>query len=220
MSPPSISSTTPAPSPLRCSPHVRTLLRRLHDLSTLQEVNIPDDEWTIVRDRAKTDPTGSTKAVDELMIDKFIALDEDKAMFVYNLILATGATTVVEAGTSFGVSTMYLALAVGQNCANMGENDAEGASEGNSGETKREIVIGTEKEESKAQIARKHWQEAGPEIQKWIDLRVGDLNETLSGDMGLEKGQQVDFLLLDSKLQDLPLYFCPLSSNSQTDTRS
>ena len=113
---------------------------------------------------------------------------------------------------------MYPALAVGQNCANMGKT--ESAKEGEGGAKKNGIVIGTEKEESKAQIARKHWQEAGPEVQKWIDLRVGDLNETLSGDMGLEKGQQVDFLLLDSKLQDLPFCLCPLPSNSQTETRS
>ena len=47
--------------------------------------------------------------------DRFVALDPDKCAFVYLLLRATASRFVVEAGTSFGVSTIYLALAVGQN---------------------------------------------------------------------------------------------------------
>jgi len=49
------------------------------------------------------------------MRDKFIALEQDKCHFVYQFIRATGATNIVEAGTSFGVSSISLALAVRQN---------------------------------------------------------------------------------------------------------
>jgi len=83
------------------------------------------------------------------MLDKFIALDEDKCHFVYQLLCATGATHVVEAGTSFGVSTIYLALAVGRNVG------------GVPGKGK---VIATEKESQKAERAREHWREAGETV--------------------------------------------------------
>lgn len=48
------------------------------------------------------------------MADKFIALKEDKCQFTYQLINAMGATNVLKARTSFGVSTTYLALAIGE----------------------------------------------------------------------------------------------------------
>src|ERR1700739_2051086 len=48
-------------------------------------------------------------------IDKLVALDRDKAEFCYLLCRAMGARRVVEAGTSFGVSTLYLAAAVRDN---------------------------------------------------------------------------------------------------------
>ena len=43
------------------------------------------------------------------MADKLVALDREKAEFCYLLCRALGARRVVEAGTSFGVSTIYLA---------------------------------------------------------------------------------------------------------------
>ncbi|KAF8183751.1 S-adenosyl-L-methionine-dependent methyltransferase [Mycena galopus ATCC 62051] len=112
-------------------------------------------------------------------LDKFVALDTDKCALVYLLLRGTGARYVVEAGTSFGLSTIYLALAVGQNAA------AAGGSEGK--------VIATEMEASKAARARAHWALAGPEVEPWIELREGDLRETLKKDLPA----QVDFLFLD-----------------------
>ncbi len=58
------------------------------------------------------------------MKDKFIALDTDKAHFMYNLARATGALNVIEAGTSYGVSNIYLALAVGQNAKAVGTSSS------------------------------------------------------------------------------------------------
>jgi len=53
--------------------------------------------------------------------DKFVALERDKAEFCYALCRAIGARRVVELGTSFGVSTLYLAAAVRDNIASSSE---------------------------------------------------------------------------------------------------
>ena len=50
----------------------------------------------------------------EFLKDKLIALDRSKAEFCYQLCRAIRARRVVEAGTSFGVSTIFLAAAVRQ----------------------------------------------------------------------------------------------------------
>ncbi|KAI1470911.1 S-adenosyl-L-methionine-dependent methyltransferase [Daldinia caldariorum] len=111
-------------------------------------------------------------------LDKFVALDPDKCALVYLLLRSTQARFVVEAGTSFGLSTIYLALAVGQNAALKGSDGR---------------VIATENESVKAARARQHWKAAGDEVEKCIELREGDLRETLKSDLP----DQVDFLLLD-----------------------
>lgn len=84
-----------------------------------------------------------------------------------------------QAGTSFGLSTIYLALAVNQNIQILGGQG---------------VVIGTEKEPSKAKMAREHWRACGDDVAKRIDLREGDLRETLTENM-----PPVDLLLLDSQ---------------------
>lgn len=106
---------------------------------------------------------------------------------MYLLARIINARNIVEAGTSFGVSTMYLALAVGQNVT---EARARG-------EVVTGKVIGTEKESSKAARARKHWSEAGEEVEPWIELREGDLRETLLVEEGMP--EEIDMLLIDSK---------------------
>jgi predicted O-methyltransferase YrrM len=102
------------------------------------------------------------------------------------MIRATRATCVVEAGTSFGVSTIWEALGVGHNVAAAGEAGG-----------RRARVIATENEESKARKAREYWGRAPrEEVGKWIELREGDLRETLRE--GIEEGE-VDLVLLDSE---------------------
>ena len=185
----------PSVSPIKAPQHILELLSQLHKRSLEQEaamsktgkVAIPD----IQRDlKAKSPHCDLEDAFDELMIDKFIALDEDKCQFVHQLINAIGATHVVEAGTSFGVSTIYLALAVAQT------TDATG---------KEGKVIATEKEPSKAAAARSYWKQCGELVEKQIDLREGDLLETLKQDVPV-----VDLLLLDSKFLISHNYECAL----------
>ena len=111
----------------------------------------------------------------QFLSDKLVALDRDKAELCYTLCRALRAKRVVEAGTSFGVSTLYLAAAVRDNLR----------ADGGSGR-----VIGTEYEPEKAKIARSHFEEAG--LSEWIELREGDLRETLKSIDG-----PIDFMLID-----------------------
>ena len=83
----------------------------------------------------------------------------DKSQFLYQIARAINAKNAVEVGISFGVSTIYLALAIGSNRESSG------------GEGK---VTATEKELSNAEWAREYWKEAGDElVTKHIDLKSG-----------------------------------------------
>lgn len=148
---------------IKAPQHILELLSQLHKQSLEQEgamsstgkVAVPE----IKRDlQAKQPHRDLEDAFDELMTDKFIALDEDKCQFIYQLINAMGATNVVEAGTSFGVSTIYLALAVAQTTVATGK---EGK------------VIATEKKSAKATAARAYWKQCGELVEKQIDFEGG-----------------------------------------------
>jgi len=103
------------------------------------------------------------------MADKLVALEPAKAQFCHLLCLALGARRVVEVGTSYGVSTLWLAAAVRANGG---------------------VVIGTEYEPAKAAAARANWAEAG--LSGFVELRERDLRETLKDLEG-----PIDFVLMD-----------------------
>ena len=71
--------------------------------------------------------------------------DREKAEFCYLLCRANGARRIVEAGTSHGVSTLYLAAAVRSNVRVAGGDG---------------LVIGTEYEPQKVRGAKAHFEEA------------------------------------------------------------
>ncbi|KAF2759668.1 S-adenosyl-L-methionine-dependent methyltransferase [Pseudovirgaria hyperparasitica] len=164
--------------PKSFSPTVRDLLDNLHAASTAQEANFDADAFTLARDTSTLHTPSAIETVDASMRDKLVAIDNDKALAIYNLILARGARRIVEVGTSFGVSTIYLALAAIE-CGHAKPVHPV-----------RPKVIATEKESSKAEAARRNWKAAG--VDDVIDLRVGDLQETLRDGIG-----NVDFVLLD-----------------------
>src|SRR5919108_6441724 len=82
----------------------------------------------------------------QFLSDKLVALDRNKAEFCYQVCRSLGATRIVEAGTSFGVSTIFLAAAVRDNVRAAG---GEG------------VVIATEYESRKADAARANFAAAG-----------------------------------------------------------
>ncbi|KAK2744774.1 hypothetical protein FQN55_006530 [Onygenales sp. PD_40] len=177
------------PSPVAASPKVLGLLQKLHAASLAQESTWSTRLFFLARKirSAFSSRETWTSQQDDFTRDKFIALEQDKSEFLYLLARTTGATTIVEAGTSFGVSTIYLALAAGQNAASLSSTPVtpgQGAK-----------VVATEKEPTKAARAREHWKEAGAEVEPWITLLEGDLNETLPVEVG--KSDKIDLLLLD-----------------------
>lgn len=92
-----------------------------------------------------------------LLQEAFIPVSPDAGRFLHAIATSCGPGTLVEFGTSFGISTIYLAAAV--------RDRGEGA------------VISTELHAAKAARARQYIEEAG--LLDVVDLRVGDALETL-----------------------------------------
>src|ERR1700721_112358 len=136
-------------------PHLERLLDRLHEASDAQTGGTGEEraERDKAVDRTPEEQAALTKA---FLADKIYALDRDKAEFCYQVCRAIDARRVVEIGTSYGVSTLYLAAAVRDNVR----------AGGGSG-----VVIGTEYEPKKARAARQHFNEAG--LSRFIALREG-----------------------------------------------
>jgi predicted O-methyltransferase YrrM len=149
-------------------PRLEALLERMHALSLGQDEEM--GRFFSARVAAGEDLSPDQSEVKAFLTDKLVALERDKALFCYQLCRALGARRVVEAGTSYGVSTLYLAAAVRDN--------GGGA------------VIATENEPGKVAAARRNFAAAG--LAETIDLRPGDLCDTLK-----EVPAPVDFMLID-----------------------
>ena len=150
-------------------PRLQALVDRLHAESVAQEA----ETHRYFGERAKKGDLswdGLDADANRFMADKMVALEPIKAETCHLLCRALRARRVVEVGTSFGVSTLYLADAVRANGGG--------------------VVIGTEYEAAKAANARRTFAEAG--VADLIDLREGDLRETLKVIEG-----PVDFVLMD-----------------------
>jgi predicted O-methyltransferase YrrM len=152
-------------------PELECLLDDLHARSDAQAAAMR----TFDASRTSQAQPPAAKEARAFLSDKLVALDRDKAEFCYQLCRANNARRIVEIGTSYGVSTLYLAAAIRDNV------DASGGSG---------VVIGTEYEANKAAAARAHFERAG--LSRFIDLREGDLRQTLRQIDG-----PVDFMLVD-----------------------
>lgn len=152
---------------------LEALVEQLHARSAEQE---PDLERYFAPGLASGKPIALEEGDPKrFLADKLVALERDKAELCYQLCRALRATRVVEAGCSYGVSTLYLAAAVRDNCR----------ADGRAG-----VVISTEFEPTKAAAARANFATAA--MSDLIDLREGDLRETLR-----DVGGSVDFMLID-----------------------
>jgi predicted O-methyltransferase YrrM len=112
-----------------------------------------------------------------LMRKAFLPVGPELGRLLYLLAVAARAKTIVEFGTSFGISTIYLAAAL--------RDDGGGK------------LITCEMEPTKSERAKAHLTEAG--LVDLVEFRVGDALELLGVKLGM-----VDFLLLDGAK---PLYF-------------
>jgi len=113
------------------------------------------------------------------MENVYLPVSREQGEFFYSIIIENQFQSVVEFGTSFGISTLYLAAAVKQTGGQ---------------------VITTELLSSKAKTAKKNFEDA--QLENFIELRVGDALETLAN-----FNQPIDFLMLDGwKNLYLPLF--------------
>jgi predicted O-methyltransferase YrrM len=150
-------------------PTLEALLADLHARSESQEGDI-GAQFKRRAEAGELSWDGFDAESHAFMADKFVALERPKAEFCYLTCRALGARRVVEVGTSYGVSTLYLAAAVRDNGGG--------------------TVIGTEYEAEKCRTARASFAAAG--LADHIDLREGDLRETLKTLSG-----PIDFVLID-----------------------
>lgn len=109
----------------------------------------------------------------------YLPISQEQGVFIRDLIVKENCQQVVEFGTSFGISTIYMADAVRQTGGK---------------------VITTELLKSKAERAAQNITEAG--LADYVDIKVGDAMETLK-----DHAAPIDFLFLDGwKDLYLPLF--------------
>jgi predicted O-methyltransferase YrrM len=100
-----------------------------------------------------------------------LAVSRETGVLLYMLARGCGARMIVEFGTSFGISTLYLAAALRDNGGGH--------------------LITTEFEPSKVERARNNLTAGG--LVDLVEIREGDALQTLSGDLP----ETIDLLLLD-----------------------
>ncbi|KAJ9475598.1 O-methyltransferase [Pseudozyma hubeiensis] len=115
-------------------PEAAQLVTRLHELSEQQ-----DAQGTGI---SSLNDQNVQKRDFSMYKHKMVALEQDKSELIYAVLRNKNARRIFEAGTSYGVSTIYLLLASQAADAKLGKQDGPDA-----------MVWGTEKEEHKADAA-------------------------------------------------------------------
>jgi predicted O-methyltransferase YrrM len=153
---------------------VSTLLPRLFAAATKADApllaelgRVSPEERAKILDGAKTD----YRAFYGRAKDLYLPVSEQSGRLLYMLARMRKARTIVEYGTSFGISTIHLAAALKDNGGGR--------------------VIGTEFEPGKVARARTNVAEAG--LQEFVEIREGDALETLARDVP----EAIDMVLLD-----------------------
>lgn len=103
--------------------------------------------------------------------DLWLPVSRNTGVLLYQLARSTNARHIIEFGTSFGLSTLYMAAALRDNGGGR--------------------LISSEFEPSKVARAREHLNEGG--VADLVEIREGDALKTLSADLP----QSIDLLLLD-----------------------
>ena len=143
-------------------PTVVELLEHLH-----QEA---DAQMPELRKAVAAMGKGEPEAWTDQLRDFYLPVNREQGRFLHQTVRALKAKRVIEFGTSFGISAIYLAA---------GLRDNGGG-----------IVVGSELIEDKAETARRNLSTAG--LDGYTDIRSGDARQTLS-----DPGGSVDLVLLD-----------------------
>ena len=109
------------------------------------------------------------EAAEPYLSKAYIPVSEEFGRFMYLTALSRGARNIVEFGSSYGISSIYLAAAARETGG---------------------FFTGTEKDPDKARTAMQNLNDAG--LSRWSDIREGDALENLAPLEG-----PVDFLFLD-----------------------
>jgi len=152
------------------SEKIQSLLQRLHaEARAADEPFLAKIEQMPGAERESL--MGDYRRLYGLARDVFIPVGEDFGRLLYLLTRSSQAKTIVEFGTSFGISTIYLAC---------GLRDNGGGK-----------LITCELEEAKSRRAQAHLADAG--LSDLVEFRVGDALELLKEEMG----GPIDMLFLD-----------------------
>jgi predicted O-methyltransferase YrrM len=121
--------------------------------------------------RARTRSESETAYYSRALRNAYIPVGPHFGNLLYALARSSGAKTIVEFGTSFGISTIFLASAVRDNGTGK--------------------VITAEFVPEKAERARKNLTAAG--LEKWVEIRIGDALDTLKSGFP----RKIDMVFLD-----------------------
>ena len=148
------------------APPVRPLLDRL-----FQAAYADDTHWAAIRERHPDGFAGLTaREQADAYAELYIPVSPEGGRLLYTLVRASRPATVVEFGTSFGISTIHLAAAVTDNGSGR--------------------VVTTELSDRKATAARQNLEQAG--LAGVVTILQGDALETLASVTG-----PVGLVLLD-----------------------
>ncbi len=149
---------------------VENKLKALHDDAEKDDARMQERMAN-----AANPPTGEPIDYENI----YLPISKEQGQGIRKIIVENACKQVVEFGTSFGISTIYLADAVRRTGGK---------------------VITTELLDSKAQIALQNIKDAG--LEDYVEIRVGDAMQTLK-----DYTTPIDFLFLDGwKDLYLPLF--------------
>ena len=148
-------------------PATRQTLTRLHEAAK-------GDKWVFLRGvpaviGAVLRGRPAMEGMKPYLSNAYIPISPDQGQYMYQTARLIGARTIVEFGTSFGISSIYLAAAARDNGGRF---------------------TGTEMEPGKIRVARENLAAAG--LADVSEVRAGDALETLKDFAG-----PIDMLLLD-----------------------
>jgi predicted O-methyltransferase YrrM len=150
-------------------PQVHAVLERLHREAGKQTLPLARLLASFVVDKLTLHRLTMSEEVSRLK-NLYVPVSRKQGEFLYAVARSIRAQRIVEFGSSFGISAIYLAAAVRDNGGG--------------------IVIGSEIEPNKVVIARRNIDEAG--LSDLVEIREGDAQLTLK-----DPGGSIDMIFLD-----------------------